>query len=244
MNDPVLNDDAATDDPSAIGDAAVPFHGFARPDEDPSAGYRPPLTVAISRATGARGSSIAARLGELLDRQVYTQEAFDYMTGTLGMESGTAELEPAALAWFERHWAQVQDSAWLRDNPALGPMVRTVLVLAAAGGGIIVGRGAGCLLPRSVRLFARLIAPEEQRVAFVAQWQRSSADDARAYVRERDRRREEFVRSRFGRSTDDLLQYDMVVDTSHFGVDGTAAIVAAAVRERERYRSRTGEPPR
>ena len=213
----------------------VPFHGYAPEALAPTA-WQPPLTLAISRQTGARGSSVAERVGELTGRTVYTQEAFDYMTAGLGMESTPADLDEDAAAWFRSHWEQARASDWLAADQALAPVVRTVLVLAAQGGGTIVGRGAGCMLPRPVRLFVRLTSPEERRVAFVAQWQRVTLEQARGYVRERDRRRAQFVRERFGRSADDLLHYDLVLDTSHFGVDGAARIIAAAVEQRERLR--------
>ena len=57
-----------------------PLHGN-QGDREPAAVLKAPagLTVAISREAGARGGSIARRIGKKLDWQVYTQELLEFL---------------------------------------------------------------------------------------------------------------------------------------------------------------------
>ena len=72
-------------------------------------------------------------------------------------------------------------------------MIRVLLAVAARGDAVIVGRGAGFLLPAESTVHVRVIAPLERRVAYFAQSLRLSREEAAAEVRARDERRAEFL---------------------------------------------------
>ena len=72
-------------------------------------------------------------------------------------------------------------------------MIRVLLAVAARGDAVIVGRGAGFLLPAESTVHVRVIAPFERRVAYFAQSLRLSREEAAAEVRARDERRAEFL---------------------------------------------------
>ena len=77
-----------------------PLHGY-RGEPTPTPLERPRgLTVAISREAGARGGSIAKRVGRLLGWDVFDQE----MLGFLAQDENArrdllAEVPPDAIAW-------------------------------------------------------------------------------------------------------------------------------------------------
>ena len=52
-------------------------------------------------------------------------------------------------------------------------------------------------------------------------------------VDETDRQRDQYVRTYYGRHRQDVVNYDMVLNTEKLGIDGAAALVVAEVRRRE-----------
>src|SRR5438552_3853857 len=59
------------------------------------------LTIAISREAGARGASIAQRVGARLGWQVYTQELLEYsLQNELMRQDILDSLTPEAAAWL------------------------------------------------------------------------------------------------------------------------------------------------
>jgi cytidylate kinase len=107
-----------------------------------------------------------------------------------------------------------------------------VLGLACRGQVVLVGRGAHCILPRPSTLAVRVVAPERDRVAYMAQWLRLTEPEARERVEAQDRRRADFLLAHFGRRPDDLYQYDLVLNSSTLGEEVCAELIAHAVRAR------------
>lgn len=162
------------------------------------------------------------------------QETLEHVTQVPSLQSPMLEsLPPAAVEWVERRVAELVAEGPLHANPELMPLARMILQVAAQENHVILGRGAGCVLRSDAKLYVRLVAPEKDRVAYISQMERLSLEDAQEYVRRRDRARTEFVTSKFGRSPEDVTQYDLVINSSKLGVDGTAAVIFAAAREKE-----------
>ncbi len=102
---------------------------------------------------------------------------------------------------------------------------------AAAGDAVIVGRSAGAILagrPDLLRVYVH--APLAWRAARVAQSLGIDEGAARAEIARIDEARRAYARVGYRTTPGDARNYDLVVDTSRFGVDGTAAIVVAAAR--------------
>src|SRR5207248_3561839 len=100
---------------------------------------------------------------------------------------------------------------------AIVNVARTTLVLGAQGHVVLIGRGAGYLLPRESTLHARLVAPLEDRVAYMAQWLRLTVEEARQRVRVRDQRRAEFLTHFLHRQAREVYGYHLRVNTSPLG---------------------------
>jgi cytidylate kinase len=52
-------------------------------------------------------------------------------------------------------------------------------------------------------------------------------------VDETDRQRDQYVRTYYGRHRQDVVNYDMVVNTEKLGIDGAAGLVVAEARRRK-----------
>ena len=97
---------------------------------------------------------------------------------------------------------------------------------------ILLGRGAGCILPSRSTLNVRLVAPLAERVAYMSQWLRLTEEEAAEQVRKRDSRRAEFITTHFHRKPSDVHQYDMVLNTSLLGEERCAELIVQAARSK------------
>lgn len=209
-----------------------PLHGYRGEMTSPPTGVRPRgVSVAISREAGARGETIAAAVGRLLGWQVFTAEMLDFLTqDERAREEMSADLPDSARRWIEVEVAALGRARKLDVTSALGLAARLALTLAARGDAVIVGRGAGFVLPAATTVHVRLVAPLPQRVAYFAQWQRLTDAEAEREVRARDHKRAEFLAAIAGRDPADPTAYDLVLNSARLGADGCAELIARAAR--------------
>ncbi len=193
------------------------------------------LSVAVSREAGARGGTIARRVARKLGWQVFDQELLEYMAQVSGVNPDVVEnLSASANAWAEDQLRQLMENGEIAPNPPVINLARVVLALAAQGQVVLIGRGAGNLLPHETTLHVRIVAPLPERVAYMAQWLRLTEEEAAARVRLRDDRRADFLSSHFRRQAGDVYQYDLILNSSLLGEELCAELIAQAARARAR----------
>ncbi len=214
----------------ALRETATPLHGF-RGDEAGSPALPRSLTIAISREAGARGGSIAKRAGEKLGWQVFSQDLLEYISqeGTFRQDI-LDNLTPAAHAWVKEQLEQLLQEQNLSRNPTILELARMVLSLGVQGEVILLGRGAGCILPRRSTLHVRFIAPLGERIAYMSQWLRLTEQEAAEQVRKRDHRRADFLTTHFHRRPADVHQYDLVLNSSTLGEEACADLIVQAAK--------------
>ena len=223
--------------------AEPPLHGY-RGDEPADSDTQPRgLTVALSREAGARGTTIAHKLGVLLGWQVFDQEMLDYL---LVNESGraqlTSELSEGARAWVESRYRELQRERGLKYDLETDGLIQLVLAVAARGDAVIVGRGAGFLLPTETTLHVRIVASFDSRVNYLAQTLRLTHEEAAAEVRTRDDRRARYLSRRLLCNPNDATAYDLVVNSGRLGIEGTAQFIGWAVRTKQQFADLVGPP--
>ena len=212
---------------------ASPLHGFqgdrgARPCR---ASAPASLTIAISREAGSRGSSIAARVGQKLGWQVYNQELLEYIAQEGAFRHDlAAALSPEAAQWAEARLEALLREENLSQHPGVMDLARIILGLGARGEVILIGRGAGNILPSASTLHVRIIAPLADRIAYMSQWLRLTQEQAAEQVRLRDERRGEFIVTHFHRQATDCYQYDLLLNSGLLGEDLCADLIAQAAR--------------
>lgn len=212
-----------------------PLHGFQGDRGAAPAAPTVPagLTIAFSREAGARGSSIGRRVGRKLDWSVYDQELLEYMAqDTVARQGMLDNLTPAATAWVEGQLQQLMREQNISQHPSIQHLARVVLALGAQGEAVLIGRGAGFILPRASTLHVRMIAPLDERIAYMSEWLRLTRDEAAEKVRVRDLRRNEFISTHFHRNPDDVHQYDVLLNASLLGEEVSAELIAQAARAR------------
>jgi cytidylate kinase len=222
---------------SSVTDFRPPVHGFRGDTPTPPPLSHPRgLAVAISREAGARGATIARKVGEIVGWQVFDQESLDYLLqDDTAREQLLAEIPVSARAWADAHFTRLQLNQNLASDPDTTAMVRLLLAVAARGDAVIVGRGAGFLLPVESTVHVRVVAPFEKRVAYFAQSLRLSREEAAVEVRARDQRRAEFLKRTLNRDLADPTGYDVVVNADRLGLEGAAQFIAWAVRTKQMF---------
>jgi len=189
------------------------------------------LTIAISREAGARGGSVGRRVGRRLGWQVYDQELLEYIAQEGNFREELAgHLSPAASQWAEQELDRLLHEQTLSRHPSIVNMARVVLTLGAQGEAVLIGRGAGNILPRDTTLHARIVAPLEDRIAYMSQWLRLTREEAAERVRVRDSRRAEFFETHFNRLPGDPYQYDLLLNSTLLGEDLCADLIIEAAR--------------
>ena len=212
-----------------------PRHGFQGDRGAPPAPRSGPaaLTITVSRESGARGGTIARRVGRKLGWQVYDQELLEYMAQEAINRPGGLDAAPTTPAdWAEARVQQLLREGALSEHPSILNLARVVLALASQGQAVMIGRGAGCVLPRETTLNVRIVAPLHERIAYMGQWLRLTVEEATERVRLRDERRREFIANNFHRDPADVHQYDIVLNSSLLGEDVCAELIAQAARAR------------
>ena len=216
-----------------LAEARQPRHGDQgdRAGSTASCAVPASLTIAISREAGSRGGSIARRVADKLGWQVYPQDQLDYLTQEENYRQEIAD----ALSKQQADWVEEQLDRLLREqnlshNPSVLSLARVILALGAQGDAILLGRGAGCILPAASTLHARIIAPLGDRVAYMGQWLRMTVEEAAEQVQRRDTRRAEFIHTHFHRKPADPYQYDLILNSSRLGEDRCAELIAQAAR--------------
>jgi cytidylate kinase len=209
----------------------TPVHGYRGEPSHTAVGVPAGLSIAITREAGSRGATVAQRAGEKLGWEVYTQDMLEYGSQNAALRQELSDkLSSSAKTWIDERLNELLHQATLSRHPNIIELARLALMLAAQGNVVLLGRGAGFILPVSSTLHVRLIAPLPDRVAYMSQWLRLTEEEAAQQVHQRDQRRTEFLATHFHRKPNDVHLYDMVLNTSLLGEERCADVIATAAK--------------
>ncbi len=186
------------------------------------------------------------RHGDRVQLATFLQEAAPYTCGWSVFDKSlvTKMLQehnlPDQLARFmpEDRISSVQDviEQLLGLHPPSETLIRqiseTVLHLADLGHVILVGRAANVITRNRKNVFhVRLVAPLEKRVAQVMARSKLSQEAAEHFIREEDSARNRYLKQYFKHDPDEVLTYDLVLNTARFTPPQAAKILGQAVLE-------------
>ncbi len=212
--------------------------------EAPSAAM---LAITVSREYGSGGGEVAARLAgrrgwRLVDHEVVVRVA--RALGVTAAEATTYDEHAEGLG--ERILRSLQamtlvatvatDVPTNQDDEIQRYQAALHLVVASAvneGNVVIVGRGAQVLLgSRRDVLHARVVAPLERRIAYVAAREGLDVAQARARIALKDRDRARYLQANYHRMPSDPHLYDIVVNTGVLGIDYAVDVLAIALERK------------
>jgi cytidylate kinase len=202
--------------------------------------------VTISRMYGSGGSEIAERVAKLLGWELYDNEIVDAIASRSGMpaaevaareERGPTLVERISGAFTlgtpEAMPAFVEGGVTTPDEEIVATTRAIIEDAVKKGPAVLVGRGAQCLLAERVDgLHVFCHAPTAALVQYAIHTLGVPAAEAEKRVHDTNKQREQYVQRHFSRKWMSPLNYHMSIDTSFFGLDGSAELIARAARER------------
>lgn len=187
------------------------------------------MTVTISRAYGAAAGEIARKAADLVGYRVLDEQ----LPIVVDIPRSFPERVLRSFAAAVPELTAPANSADTQDDlDDVRATIETMVRAAADEGDVmIVGRmGAAILAERPDVLRVFVNAPLAWRVAHIADVFGMDARRAEAEVARVDEARRTYARERYRVTWGDPRSYDLMLDTGRFGVDGAAAVLAAAVR--------------
>ena len=210
--------------------------------------------ITISRQYGSGGGEVAAMLAQRLGWQLIDHEIVAQVAHALGITEEEAVVHDERVEGFiTRALSALQAAALVVPasaapleqaeavyNEALRKVVETA---AAAGHVVIVGRSGQALLAgRRDVLHVRIVAPLQQRVIYVSQREGLDEAESRSRIQVKDRDRARYLQGRFGRSVDDPMLYDLVINTVVLDLESAVDLsILALERKASKLAVRTGE---
>ncbi len=199
----------------------------AKTPSTPQARFR---NLCISREAGSGAGTIGRLVGARLDWKVFDDELITAIASRMELAIDEVrafdELAPSVVQdWIlplrEEHYAP--------QEAYLDHLAKLVEALGRMGDSIILGRGAGFLLPREETLSVRIIAPLKARAVRLAERMGVSNRTARRAALDLDRRRAHFVRTMHRFDANSPHNYDLVLDSESLGLPMVAEILVATV---------------
>ncbi len=203
--------------------------------------------ITITRQYASGGSDVALRLARQLGWEVIDNEFVDEVARRAGLPveevAERDERAPGLLERLARTLAVASPEMFMtaaavprvdQGEATIVKMTERVIAEAAAHGRVVlVGRGAQALLAqRPDALHVYVVAPKPWRLQLAVE--RLGVDPATVekVVDDTDRRRDQYVKAYYGRTRQDVVNYDLVVNTGKLGIDGAAALIVAEAKRR------------
>jgi len=206
-----------------------------------------PPVITITRQYASGGSEVARLVAAELRWDVIDNEFVDEVARRAGLPADAVaqrdERAPGLLERLARTLAAGSPELLIAtvgvprvdpDEAAIVRLTERVIAEAAAHGRIVlVGRGAQAVLAqRPDALHVYVVAPKPWRLKLAVERLGVNPAEVEKVVDETDRQRDQYVRAYYGRQRQDVVNYDMVVNTERLGIDGAAALVVAEARRR------------
>lgn len=189
------------------------------------------IIINIGRQFGSGGKAVADKLGEALGIPVYDGELLSKAAQDFGF---TEELfkdrdeKKRTLSLSSIFSSSIfGGGTYLTDDSALFSMqAQTIRNIAEKGSAVIVGRAADYILrDMDCCLDVFLTSPLSARAKRVAERTGMSEEDAVEFIGKKEKERESFYNCFTFGNWGVASTYDLCVDTSLLGVDGTAEFI-------------------
>ena len=189
------------------------------------------IIINIGRQFGSGGKDVADRLGRMLGIPVYDNEllakaAQDFgFTEELFKDRDEKKRSLTLSSIFSS--SLFGGGSYLTDDSSLFRMqAQTIRNIAEKGSAVIVGRAADYILrDMDCCLDVFLTSPLSARAARVSERTGMSAEDAVDFIEKKEKERENFYNCFTFGNWGVASTYDLCVDTSLLGVEGTADFI-------------------
>ncbi|EMI42044.1 AAA family ATPase [Rhodopirellula sp. SWK7] len=191
--------------------------------------------LALSRETGACGSEIAQKVAERLRWDLLDQEIVDFIEQHYGTPRCLIRrVDERHENWLSSIITSQIGGLGFSESSYTHRVAKLLLLAAAHGNVVIVGRGASFLLPRDRGLSVRVVAPIKFRIEQIMTQQGIGEKAARRFVIDSDRRRDDYIKDHFGENASDPHLYDVVLNVGNLSIDEAAVTIVDSISQRNR----------
>jgi cytidylate kinase len=219
------------------------------PPDGPAAPPGPAVRlITVSAAYGAGGSvvapALAGRLGLPFLQRVTTSEGHLAGPGPCDEQLSAEEVKATPVHRLLAHFTQAMPAGPTQSPPSTHYQDEHLRdrgeagihrLLATAGGGVILGRGAAVVLGRDCGFHVRLDGPAERRVAQGAVIEGISEDQAKERQCAADKARTAYVRRLYRCDPADASLYHLVIDSTAMPLDTVIELIVTAARAHEAH---------
>lgn len=205
------------------------------------------MLITISREYGACGSFVAQRVAIELDWRLVDNQLVEEVAARAGMSADEVSEKEERGPTFVERLARVLTVA---TPEVLGPstaelpeqeearlvrLTEQVVAEAAQNHAVLVGRAAGAVIGQKEKaLHVRLVASATYRAAVIAKRLGVSIEEAQKRVRDVDAHRARYHKQYYNRDWADPHHYHLTLNTELLGIEGSAALIVAAVKRENR----------
>ncbi len=224
------------------------FFGLREEPHPPEHASRPIArfqNICISREAGAGAGTLAKLVGQRLRWKVYDDELVEAIAHRMALPIDQVQaLDEMAPSVVQDWLLPLREEYYAPQEAYLDHLAKLIEAIGRAGESILVGRGAGFMLPRDATLSLRVVAPLKVRAQRLAERMGVSFRTARRAAKDLDRRRAQFDRTMHRANSNDPHNFDMVLDTNSLGLEIAAEIVVRAVESGRPAESMAAQPLR
>ncbi|HMJ18377.1 MAG TPA: cytidylate kinase-like family protein [Gemmatimonadaceae bacterium] len=201
--------------------------------------------ITVSRLYGSGGSEVAAVTAKLLGWSLLDNSVVDAVAARMGLSAAEVrdreervpslvERLTSAMAMGTQEWAAPIAAAKRPTDEQLIEVTRHIIEEAiAAGSVVVVGRGAQEMqAEREDSLHVFCYAPRKALIARTMQREGVGAEEAARLVDSTNKERDQWVRLHWERDRRALENYDLSVNTSRLGIEGSAQLIVSAAKIR------------
>jgi cytidylate kinase len=186
-------------------------------------------TITISRQAGAGGSEIARILAKKTKMDLMAGQIIQRVAESSKMSTKVVEtLDEKAVTTMESWINSMFVSRHLWPSDYLKHLTMVMGTIGKHGNAIVVGRGAGYILPPETTFRVKIIAPLEYRIETMMHIRNLSRAEAQKYIEQRDADRIAFVRKYFQTDAMEPTNYDLVINTEKVGIEGAVDTILIA----------------
>lgn len=192
-----------------------------------------PYVITISRQFASMGRSIAQALSKELEIEFYDRDIVEEVSKRIGQPiSIISDKEEASQSiYFKRQFPLGNGISSLRDEIFMAEK-NIIQDLASKESCIIVGRCADSILASHDRhLNVFIYAPYVERLKNCTEYLGMDEVTAKKMIREVDASRSLYHKRYCPEATDDFANRDIMIDSSRFGIDGTAQLLANIAKD-------------
>jgi cytidylate kinase len=199
--------------------------------------------ITVSAAYGAGGSVVAPALAERLGlpflQRVTTSEGHMAEPGPCDEQLTEEEVKTTPVHRLLAHFTQAMPAGPTQSPPSTHHQDEHLRghgeagihrLLAAGGGGVILGRAAAVVLGKDRGFHVRLDGPPERRIVQGAAVEGISEEQARERLRAADKARTAYVRRLYRCDPADASLYHLVLDSTAVPLETVIELIVVAAR--------------